>query len=105
VKLEPSSLQKRRTEGEERGPTPKHARTPFEEWAAEYWGTKLNRRASTKTRNDSHLKNHVVSAFIGAPLGAIASIGTSGGAPESVRPQHLTSGWFGCNILLPVGIC
>lgn len=50
---------------------PQFARTRFEDWAEEYWRTKLNRRASTKARDDSYLRNHVLPAFGRAPLGAI----------------------------------
>lgn len=50
---------------------PQFARTRFEEWAEEFWRTKLNRRRSTKMRDDSYIRNHVLPTFGRAPLGAI----------------------------------
>jgi Phage integrase, N-terminal SAM-like domain len=50
---------------------PQFARTLFEEWAKEYWRTKLNRRASTKLRDDSYIRNHVMPTFGRVPLGTI----------------------------------
>jgi hypothetical protein len=44
---------------------PQFARTPFAAWAEEYWRAKINRRASTKARDDSYLRNHVMPTLDG----------------------------------------
>ncbi len=73
---------------------PQFARTRFEDWAEEFWRTKLNRRASTKMRDDSYIRNHVLPTFGRAPLGAITQpdvrvwvekLVNSGLAPNTVK--------------------
>lgn len=73
---------------------PQFARTRFEDWAEEFWRTKLNRRASTKMRDDSYIRNHVLPTFDRAPLGAITQpdvrawvekLVNSGLAPNTVK--------------------
>ena len=73
---------------------PQFARTRFADWAEQYWRTELNRRRSTKMRDDSYLRNHVLPTFGRASLGAITQpdvrawvekLSSSGLAPATVK--------------------
>jgi integrase len=53
---------------------PALARVPFREWAAYHRGTTLHQRTSTRARDESYLRVHLLPAFGDMPLGAIEPI-------------------------------
>jgi len=76
---------------------PKGAQTPFGEWLDRYEKTKVKRRASTKARDESLIKNHVKPPFAERTLGSIQPIEVSGWvtdlchlglAPDTVRKAY-----------------
>lgn len=50
---------------------PSLARVPFAEWAAHYATTTLHHRATTRARDESYLRVHVLPAFGDLPIGRI----------------------------------
>ena len=50
---------------------PKHGRTRFRDWHAEWWGSVVNLRPSTRLRDEIYLRRHVVPRFGDMPLDAI----------------------------------
>lgn len=50
------------------------ARVRLEDWALEWWATTVNLRASSRARDDSYLRNHVLPVFGATPLGRISQL-------------------------------
>src|SRR5919201_1844589 len=42
---------------------PKHGRTLFRDWHAEWWGSVVNLRPSTRLRDEIYLRRYVVARF------------------------------------------
>lgn len=57
---------------------PAHGRIPFARWAQECFGSRLHLRASTRARDESHLRNHILPAFESHPIGAITKLDVQG---------------------------
>jgi integrase len=49
---------------------PKHGRTLFRDWHAEWWGSVVNLRPSTRLRDETYLRRYVVVRFGAMPLDA-----------------------------------
>lgn len=73
---------------------PAFGRTPLAEWVDEWWSTTTNLRPSTRARDESYLRNHVLPRFGKAQLGHVtqlevrawvADLGAQGLAPATVQ--------------------
>ncbi|HVM34539.1 MAG TPA: tyrosine-type recombinase/integrase [Actinomycetota bacterium] len=81
---------------------PAHGRIPFERWALECFEGRLHLRASTRARDESQLRTHILPAFASHPIGAITKLGVQsfvrslsekGLAPRTVREcYHILGG-------------
>lgn len=78
---------------------PGGARVRLDEWVDEWWATTVNLRASSRARDDSYLRNHVLPAFGEVTLGRItqldvrawvAELTASDLAPASVHKAYQT---------------
>lgn len=76
---------------------PTHGRMLFEDWAARWWETTPALRPSSRARDLSYLKTHILPAFGLIPLGAIdhtmvtawvAELSASGKAPATVQKAN-----------------
>jgi integrase len=72
---------------------PALARVPFSEWAAHHISTMIDQRDSTRVRDDSYLRTHLLPAFGNFPIGGIepldvqrwvTKLSASGLAPATV---------------------
>jgi integrase len=76
---------------------PEAGRTPFREWAEEWWATTTNLRPSSKARNEGILRKHVLPRFGDWPLIAIiptdarafvSDLHAAGLAPGTIRKTY-----------------
>src|SRR5215207_1140780 len=76
---------------------PAHGRTRFGDWHAEWWGTTVNLRPKTRTRNEMVFRLYVLPRFGDAPLDAITqrevrawvtSLAVKGLAPATVHKAY-----------------
>ena len=76
---------------------PAFGRTPLAEWVDEWWSTTTNLRPSTRARDESYLRNHVLPRFGKAQLGQVtqlevrawvADLGAQGLAPATVQKAY-----------------
>lgn len=87
---------------------PRYARVAVDSWIVEHQASKLNLRAATRHRDDSCMRNHVLPAFAGRPLGQIRrtdvqrwveSLVAQGLAPKTVRECYrIFSGAMGAAV-------
>ena len=76
---------------------PAAGRTPFRDWAEEWWKTTTHLRPSSRARNEGILRNHVLPRFRGRPLAGIiptdvrtfvSELHAAGLAPATVRKTY-----------------
>ena len=80
---------------------PALGRTSFGDWAAQWWLTTTNLRPSTRARDESYIRNHVLPRFGEIPLaritqldvrGWVADLNAEGLAPATVQKAYQTFG-------------
>ena len=80
---------------------PAHGRTLLAEWVEEWWSTTVNLRPSSRARDESYIRNHVLPRFGPIQLGRItqldvrawvAELDARGLAPATVQKAYQTLG-------------
>ena len=61
---------------------PTRTTTPFDAWARQWWDGKLNLRRSTQATDEGCLRNHILPAFGGTPVGRITRADVQGWVRE-----------------------
>ena len=86
-----------RQRGEWRDPA--SARIRFDDWATRWWASTVNLRPSSRARDETYMRRHVLPAFGNVPLGRItqldvrawvADLAASGLAPATVHKAYQT---------------
>lgn len=76
---------------------PALGRIRFGDWVSKWWETVIDLRPSTRARDESYLKNHILSAFALAPIAEISSLDVRGWvaslkakdlSPETIKKNY-----------------